>query len=154
MAVEIERKYLVIPEKWHPQGKKEFLTQGYLSLHPERVVRIRVKGDNAFLTIKSKLSGFSRSEFEYPVPKADAEQIIKNCDGAIVSKYRYTFFSDGHVWEVDEFLGKNGGLLLAEVELKAEDEKIILPDWIGKEVTFDSKYYNASLATLPFEEWK
>ncbi len=154
MAVEIERKYLVVSEKWRPQGKKELLKQGYLSLHPERIVRIRVKEGNAFLTIKSKLSGFSRSEFEYPVPKADAEKILQNCDGTIISKFRYTFFSEGHVWEVDEFLGKNNGLLLAEVELKSEDEKIILPDWIGKEVTFDPKYYNASLATHPFEDWE
>lgn len=150
---EIERKFLVNQEKWIPPEKKICIKQGYLSTHPGRIVRIRIAGDKAWLTLKSDLSGFTRNEFEYPVTVTDACLIMKMSPFFIVEKYRHLTEYRGLVWEVDEFTGENQGLWIAEVELETEDQPVEYPEWIGEEVTSDPRYYNAYLAEKPFSTW-
>jgi adenylate cyclase len=153
MGTEIERKFLVKPGWPRPAGGT-FLSQGYVSLAPERTVRVRVAGDRAFLTLKGKTQGLARSEFEYEIPVPDAREILRElCELPPVEKTRHELPHAGHLWEVDVFHGANDGLVLAEVELARADEPLQLPDWIGEEVSGDPRYYNASLARTPFSAW-
>ena len=145
MAMEIERKFLVDKQKLRGLNfsSEEKIFQGYLSNDP--VVRVRLKGERGFLTIKSSTKGISRQEFEYEIPAADAEQLLKLCGRNVLKKYRRKIFYGGHVWEVDFFAGRHAGLILAEVELATPDEPVDLPDWIFKEVSNDPRYYNSNL---------
>lgn len=152
MAIEIERKFLVTGDAWR-QADGTRLSQGYLNRDKERTVRVRVAGNKAFLTIKGLTSGASRAEFEYEIPLTDAEQLLPLCDGPLVEKIRYVVAHDGHSWEVDEFLGDNAGLVVAEIELQSEDESFSRPKWVGVEVTDDSRYFNSSLALKPYCMW-
>ncbi len=154
MGVEIERKFLLAGEGWRGLGQPVLLRQGYLSTNPERTVRVRVEGDGATMTIKSKSVGATRGEWEYPLPLADANELLDRvCEQPIIEKYRSRIVVGGHTWEVDEFLGVNQGLLFAEIELASEDEEFEKPDWIGAEVTHDKRYFNSSLIRLPFSQW-
>jgi adenylate cyclase len=152
MATEIERKFLVTGTAWR-QGTGVILSQGYLSRDKERTVRIRVAGNLAFLTIKGLTTGATRSEFEYEIPIADAEQLLKLSDGPVIQKVRRVIMHESSTWEVDEFLGENSGLVVAEIELKAESQAFTKPEWLGREVTDDPRYFNSSLATLPYSKW-
>jgi adenylate cyclase len=154
MGIEIERKFLVKGEAWKLQGRPELLRQGYLSSHPERTVRVRIEGAKAVLTIKSKSQGASRGEWEYPLPMADASEFLeKLCEQPIIEKYRHRIDFGGFTWEVDEFLGVNAGLVVAEIELPGEDQQFDKPDWVGEEVTHDKRYFNSSLVSHPYSSW-
>ena len=154
MGVEIERKFLVLDERWRALGQGVSLRQGYLSSHPERVVRVRIEGDAAMLTIKGRSVGASRGEWEYPIPLADAEQFLASlCEQPLIEKKRYRIEHQGMLWEVDEFFGANAGLVVAEIELDSEDQPFSKPDWLGAEVTDDARYFNANLIKCPFSEW-
>ncbi|MDK2976330.1 MAG: adenylate cyclase [Candidatus Marinimicrobia bacterium] len=154
MSVEIERKFLVKGDGWREKSNGIFYRQGYLSLKKEHVVRIRVVGEKAFLTVKSTSKWASRMEFEYPIPLQDAEYMLNHlCEKPLIEKKRYTFESGGMTWEVDEFFNENAGLILAEVELTSEDQSLELPSWIGREVTGDSRFYNSSLIRKPYSKW-
>jgi CYTH domain-containing protein len=152
MGIEIERKFLVRGQGWR-QGQAQRYSQGYLNRAAERTVRVRIAGEQAFLTIKGRSQGASRLEFEYPLPLADAQALLQLCEGPLIEKTRYTLEQDGLRWEVDEFHGENAGLVLAEVELASEDQAITRPDWLGEEVTGDERYYNSRLSELPFSRW-
>jgi len=155
MAVEIERKFLVDPALWRPQGAGVPYRQGYLSTAAERVVRVRVAGDRAFLTIKGRTENISRLEFEYPVPLEDAAMLLDRlCERAPVEKTRYTQKVGDHVWSVDVFHGDNDGLIVAEIELSSDAETFERPPWIGQEVSTDPRYFNANLSVNPFKTWR
>lgn len=146
MAVEIEYKYLVKNDNYKAMAtSKVRIRQGYLNRKPERTVRVRTKGERGFLTVKGKNSGASRLEFEYEIPKADAEEMLTLCMPPILDKTRYLVPFEGHVWEVDEFHGIREGLVTAEIELHSEEESYSTPDFIGENVTGDPKYYNSNL---------
>lgn len=152
MGTEIERKFLVTGTAWRTADGQR-IVQGYLNRDKQRTVRVRIAGAQAFLTIKGMTSGATRAEFEYPIPLADAEALLALCDGPLIDKIRHRVGHDGLVWEVDEFLGDNAGLVVAEVELVHEDQPVALPPWVGAEVTTDHRYFNSSLATHPFGRW-
>lgn len=154
MAVEIERKFLVSSDAWRDGPPGVRICQGYLSRDKERTVRVRLAGDKAFLTIKGESAGISRKEFEYPIPSEDAEALLDLCLPQLVDKIRHERQHGGHVWEVDEFLGANAGLIVAEIELSDADETFERPDWLGREVSDDPRYYNANLAERPWSEWE
>jgi len=155
MAVEIERKFLLADDQWRQQARsKSKFCQGYLSCTPERTVRVRVADDCGWLTVKGKNYGASRAEYEYEIPVNDAQQMLAQlCEQPIIEKWRYRVEFKGHVWEIDEFLGDNNGLLVAEVELTREDEEFLRPTWLGNEVTDDQRYFNSNLIKHPFKEW-
>lgn len=153
MGIEIERKFLVKDTGFLEAYSGEFLAQGYLSAEPKRTVRVRIKGEKAWLTIKGKNEGIKRSEFEYEIPISDAQELIKMCKGEIVEKIRYKIEVDGYIWEVDKFLGKNDGLILAEIELSDENENPSLPSWVSEEVSSDSRYFNSYLFLHPYTAW-
>ncbi|MES2260532.1 MAG: CYTH domain-containing protein [Pseudomonadota bacterium] len=154
MGVEIERKFLVTHDAWKQLGHPALLRQGYLSSDPQRVVRVRIEDDQAMLTIKGKNVGASRGEWEYPIPLADAQEFLdKLCQRPIIEKYRRRIPYAGFVWEVDEFLGVNAGLVVAEIELPAEDQAFDKPDWVGEEVTHDARYLNSNLIKHPYSNW-
>jgi CYTH domain-containing protein len=153
MGTEIERKFLVEGSDWR-QGNSVRLTQCYLNRDKHRTVRIRIAGGKAFLTIKSVTQGATRAEFEYEIPVADARQMLKFSDGPIVEKDRHAIVHEGFKWEVDEFLGDNAGLIMAEIELTAEEQPFSRPPWLGREVTHDMRYYNSNLAAHPYSEWR
>lgn len=154
MAVEIERKYLVKSDAWRSLGSGTFYRQGYIYTENHTTVRIRLAGNCGYLTIKGKRVGAVRSEFEYPIPCEDAEIMLETlCDRPLIEKVRYRIFEGDLVWELDEFAGENAGLILAEVELTAENQAVALPDWIGKDVTDDFRYYNSYLARHPYQQW-
>ena len=154
--IEIERKFLVnsldFIEKAHQKSR---IVQGYLNSNPERTVRIRMKGDKGYITIKGigNGSGLSRFEWEKEIPLADAERLLILCEKGIIDKIRYEVKFENHIIEVDVFAGDNEGLILAEIELKSETEQIQKPNWLGEEVTNDKKYYNAYLSNNPFQDW-
>jgi len=153
--IEIERKFLVDPEKWNRQQKPDgvLIHQGYLSHQDGLTIRVRIAADQGFLTIKGETTGISRMEYEYAIPVEDAHVLLeRHCKHALV-KIRYTLQVHGKKWEVDEFLGYNEGLLMAEIELESESEQFSLPDWIGKEVSGDERYFNSSLSKKPFTQW-
>lgn len=155
MAHEIERKFLVHAERLPPLAQGQSLRQGYISTDPERVVRVRLAGTRAFITVKGKTVGATRLEFEYAIAVGDAEQMLEHlCDGAKIDKVRHRIAHQDHVWEVDVFGGDNQGLIIAEVELMSEDEAVTLPDWIGEEVTSDARYYNSNLLHRPYHQWQ
>ncbi|HEY0953774.1 MAG TPA: CYTH domain-containing protein [Roseateles sp.] len=154
MGIEIERKFLVRGDGWRAQASSHTrFSQGYLSRDPARTVRVRIAGERAFLTIKGATSGATRAEFEYAVPVADAQALLALADGPVVEKIRHLCVVGGLTWEVDEFLGGNAGLLVAEIELQSEDQVFMHPDWLGDEVTGDARYVNANLAVRPFTSW-
>lgn len=154
MGVEIERKFLVADDGWRGQAcSATRFSQGYLSRDPARTVRVRIAGEQAFLTIKGATTGATRAEFEYAVPLADAQQLLAMSDGPVVDKVRHLCVVDGMTWEVDEFLGANAGLVVAEIELQSEDQPFTRPGWLGGEVTGDVRYVNANLAVRPFTRW-
>ena len=152
MSTEIERKFLVTGTEWRQANGVRF-SQGYLSRDKERTVRVRVAGERAFLTVKGLTKGASRAEFEYEIPVADAEQLLKLCEGPVVQKVRHVVVYQGFRWEVDEFLGENAGLVIAEIELQKEDQLFERPGWLGQEVTEDPRYFNSNLAANPYSAW-
>ena len=151
--VEIERKFLINTDLWKPKGNGTKIKQGYLSVDPERVVRVRIAGEKAFLTIKGKLSGIVRTELEYKIPKNEAEVLLKMCLNFPIEKTRFKERSGNVTWEIDVFEGGNKGLIVAEVELRAENQSVDLPEWIGDEVSADIRYYNSCLSENPFTKW-
>jgi adenylate cyclase len=153
MGMEIERKFLVVNDDWRRLGIPVEYAQGYLVADGERTVRIRVAGANGFLTVKGSSHGFSRMEFEYLVPREEALEMLQLCVIPMIEKYRTKILYEGKIWEVDEFEGENTGLIIAEIELKSEDETFSIPPWIGQEVTGDIRYFNSSLAKNPFKNW-
>lgn len=153
MSIEIERKFLVNKNLWQPPDHGIIYKQGYINTHNETTVRVRVAGDQGFITLKTKTEGISRSEFEYPIPLQDAEEMLAiMCDRPLIEKKRYKIKINQLIWEIDEFFGDNQGLLLAEVELTSEDQTISLPPWIDKEVTGDIRYYNSNLVKNPYNQ--
>ncbi len=154
MGNEIERKFLVKGDEWRSLGQGVDYQQGFLSTEKERVVRVRIAGSLATLTIKGVSAGISRIEFEYEIPKEDARILLdKLCVRPWIDKTRYRIVIDEVVWEVDEFWGANQGLILAEVELSDVNQVVALPSWIGLEVSDDSRYFNSNLVLTPFSEW-
>ncbi|MDP2235616.1 MAG: CYTH domain-containing protein [Bacteroidales bacterium] len=155
MAQEIERKFLVSGEFKSLAVKETRITQGYLSSVPERTVRVRIKGEKGFLTIKGigSASGASRYEWEKEIPVSEIEELLKICEPGVIDKTRFLVKAGPHTYEVDEFYGENEGLIVAEIELSSEDEGFEKPDWLGEEVTGDVKYYNSMLMKNPFKKW-
>lgn len=156
MGTEIERKYLVVGDAWRQKVAASVpMAQGYLKAERSCSVRVRRSDGEAFLTIKGPPGpGFARPEFEYPVPDADAEAMLRDLvEGNVVEKTRHLVPFGGRMWEVDEFLGLNEGLIVAELELKTSDEVFDLPPWVGREVTEDTCYSNAELSRRPFSAW-
>ena len=154
MGIEIERKFLVSSDGWRqPASTQTRFSQGYLSRDPARTVRVRIAGERAFLTIKGATTGATRAEFEYEVPVTDAVQLLALSDGPVVEKIRHLCVFEGMTWEVDEFLGANAGLVVAEIELQDESQAFAKPAWLGEEVTGDARYVNANLAVNPFTRW-
>ncbi len=153
--MEIERKFLVSEEFKHLAGKSYQIAQGYLSTVPERTVRIRIKGDKGFITIKGKSSesGLSRYEWEKEISTDEARELLMLCEPGIIDKIRYEVIYENQTFEVDEFFGENEGLVLAELELQSEESTFSKPDWLGKEVTGDIRYYNAQLSLKPHKKW-
>lgn len=151
--LEIERKFLVNPQIWNPSTVGEQIVQGYLSNDKERVVRVRIKFDKAFLTIKGRMHGITRTEMEYEIPVHDARILLEMCIDNLVEKIRFTEEIAGKVWEIDVFEGKNKGLFLAEVELETENDAVEIPDWVLDEVSTDYRYFNAWLSKHPFTTW-
>ncbi len=154
MSKEIERKFLVNPAYWHLFQKGKLYRQGYIFSDEQKVVRVRIADSKGFLTIKSQLRGFTRDEFEYEIPLADADYILNNLSSKpLIEKYRTKVNINSSLWEVDRFIGDNEGLVIAEIELRSEEQKFDKPEWIDKEVTGESKYYNYSLVKNPFCTW-
>ena len=154
MGLEIERKYLVTSNEYRIPGKGVRYRQGYLSTVKERVVRVRIVGEHGFVTIKGVNIGAIRPEFEYEIPLQDAEQLLENlCEKPTLDKIRYNVRHHGFIWEVDEFLGENAGLVVAEIELDDENQPIIKPEWVGEEVTGDPRYFNSNLIKTPYKSW-
>ena len=154
MAKEIERKFLVKGDSWRGLGSGKRYRQGYLSTVKERTVRVRTAGEQGFITVKGISVGASRSEYEYEIPTADANEMLDRlCERPLVEKTRYRIPFCGLTWEVDEFAGDNRGLVTAEVELHSETQEVSLPDWIGPEVTGDPRYFNSNLVAHPFSKW-
>ncbi|WP_148896243.1 CYTH domain-containing protein [Geothermobacter ehrlichii] len=154
MRYEIERKFLVRDDSWRGRDEGVRLRQGYLSVDPERTVRVRLVGDRGWLTIKGASVGSVRPEFEYAIPAAEAASMLEHlCLRPQIEKIRYRIEHAGLLWEVDEFLGENAGLVLAEIELADPRQPVTLPPWIGEEVTDDHRYSNAWLSRHPFRHW-
>ena len=153
--LEIERKFLVKSSDWLTEHKGIAYKQGYLSTEASRTVRIRLEGEKGILTIKGKKKGIAGIEFEYRIPKGDAEYLLKNiCRKPIIEKTRYKIKFGGFIWEVDIFNGENKGLKLAEIELQSVNQEFKIPDWVGEEVTHDRRFRNANLVSNPYSNWK
>ena len=152
MAKEIERNFLLKNDNW-PHENVVKHRQGYLNSARERTVRVRIAGDKGYLTIKGIRVGASRPEFEYEIPVEDAEILLDLCEKPLIKKNRYRVVEGDFTWEIDEFFGENRGLVIAEIELEHEEQEFSIPDWIGKEVTDDPRYYNASLIKNPYKTW-
>jgi adenylate cyclase len=155
MANEVERKFLVKGEFKNIASKETRIVQGYLSSVPERTVRVRIKGDKGFITIKGigNTSGATRYEWEKEIPINEVEDLLKICEPGVIDKTRYLVKAGNHTYEVDEFYGENQGLIVAEVELLSESERFDKPEWLGEEVTGDTKYYNSMLMKNPYTKW-
>ena len=154
MGKEIERKFLVTGMPWVGQ-KGVRIIQGYLSLNPERTVRVRLVENKGVLTIKGKNKGAVRLEYEYSIPKFEAKELLENlCEGSLIEKMRYRLEVGEVVFEIDEFFGDNEGLIVAEVELKSEDQEFTKPEWLGEETTQDPRYFNSNLVSHPYKQWK
>ena len=155
MALEIERKFLVKGDGWRKAGSGVPYCQGYFAGPNKCTIRVRIAGNHGYLTIKGKTAGAVRQEYEYEIPLNEAREMLeKFCEPPLIEKTRYKIPHANLVWEVDEFAAENAGLIIAEVELSDENQEIELPEWIGKEVTGDPKYFNASLARHPYSKWK
>jgi adenylate cyclase len=161
MGIEIERKFLVSGNAWRAAAERvQPMAQGYLNDlgaveggTQKASVRVRIEGGRAFLNIKSREAGHTRQEFDYPLPVEDARQLLELCVGGLVDKRRHYVRHEGHLWEVDEFLGDNAGLVVAEIELDSADEAFVRPAWLGEEVTDSQRYYNLALAERPYARW-
>ncbi len=155
MGIEIERKFLPASDGWKRLASGAAYRQGYLCADRERSVRIRTIGERGFLTVKGTSIGASRLEYEYEIPVDDANTLLNSlCQKPLIEKIRYKIEHAGFTWEVDEFLGENEGLIVAEIELESEDQRFERPDWIGKEVTGDPRYFNANLIKHPYSSWE
>ncbi|HLO91281.1 MAG: CYTH domain-containing protein [Chloroflexota bacterium] len=155
MAYEIERKFLVTSDEFKQLANPVKYMQGYIAILPDRIIRVRIAGEIAYITIKFKITNLVRKEYEYKIPLKDAEEmLLDSCSNGCVEKLRYTFPYEGHIWEVDEFKGENTGLIVAEIELPAENTPYVKPPWAGEEVTDDDRYLNANLAINPYNKWK
>ena len=152
MAKEIERKFLVKEGSWRNEKGTRY-RQGYLNSVKERVVRVRTINDKSYLTIKGLTVGASRLEFEYEIPRQDADLLLDICEKPLIEKTRFKVEEEGFVWEIDEFLGENQGLIVAEVELEDENQDFPKPDWVLEEVTGDPRYFNSNLIKNPFKMW-
>ena len=154
MAIEIERKFLVKPGAWQPRGAGIHMQQGYLISGNGRTVRVRLEGPIGKLTVKGPTTGLSRSEFEYTIPADDARYMLEHlCEQPLIDKHRYLEPHGQHTWEIDVFHGDNDGLIVAEVELTAEDNVLEMPEWVGEEVSSDYRYCNSSLRRNPYKSW-
>ncbi len=155
MAQEIERKFLVRGDFRRDASQSVRIRQGYLCSVPERTVRVRIRGDKAYITVKGlgNATGVSRFEWEKEISVADAEELLKLCEPGMIDKTRYLVNAGAHTYEVDEFHGDNEGLVVAEIELNSENEEFFRPDWLGREVTGDRRYYNSSLSGNPYRNW-
>ena len=155
MAKEIERRFLVIGDDWRDRADGLFYTQGYISTaQTGQTVRVRIAGEQAYLTLKGSTTGITRTEFEYSIPVADAQEMLASmCDRPLIEKIRYRLPIGDLIWEIDEFKGDNAGLIVAEVELRSETQPIERPSWLGKEVSGDPRYYNANLRNQPYCNW-
>jgi len=153
MATEIERKYLLKPGLWQHAGPGRRMAQGYLSRDPDRTVRVRIVGEEAFMTVKSRRTGISRTEIEFPITLEHARDLLLLCFQPLIDKTRHEVLHEGMVWEVDVFHGANEGLVVAEIELPTEDTPYALPEWVGEEVSHDLRYTNSRLSALPFSNW-
>ncbi len=154
MGIEIERKFLVEGDAWRVGASPSRIVQGFLSRDPERIVRVRLRDGEAFLTIKGKGSGLARVEVEVAIPAEEARQLLPLCLPPLIEKTRHLVTWAGHLWEIDEFYGDNAGLVVAEVELAAEDEIFERPPWLGREVSEDFRYSNAALSERPWRDWR
>ena len=155
MSQEIERKFLVKGDFAKGVTCTKRIVQGYICAEKDRTVRVRIQGDECFLTIKSASNerGWSRYEFEQPITQTDAEELLKLCIPGVIDKVRHWIRMENHLWEVDVFHGENEGLVVAEIELSSEEETFELPAWVGEEVTGNPRYYNAMLSKKPFNQW-
>lgn len=155
MGLEIERKFLVKNDTWKEKVSKSIsIKQGYLSSDIERTVRVRIFGNKGFLTIKGKNDNLTRKEFEYDIPLNEAKSLLELCKKPIIEKTRFLVKEYGKIWEVDVFEGENEGLIIAEVELESENQELQILEWVGEEVSTDSKYFNSSLISNPFVNWE
>jgi len=155
--IEIERKFLVTSNAFKDEAfKKSQIIQGFLNSDKERTVRVRIRGDKGFLTVKGESSqkGLIRFEWEKEIGRTDAEALLSICEGGIIEKTRHEIKFGNHIFEVDEFFGDNNGLVMAEVELQDENEEFIKPSWLGREVTGQTKYYNSQLGKHPYKSWE
>ncbi|MGD8989994.1 MAG: CYTH domain-containing protein [Desulfobacterales bacterium] len=152
MATEIERKFRVKEGSWR-RSKGTHYRQGYLNSTKERVVRVRTINDKGYLTIKGLTVGASRLEFEYEIPRQDADLLLDICEKPLIEKTRFKVEADGVIWEIDEFFGQNQGLIVAEVELESEDQDFPWPDWVLEDVTGDPRYFNSNLIKKPYKMW-
>jgi CYTH domain-containing protein len=155
MGIEIERKFLVDHEKWNQLVKPAGIRyrQGYVLSDSQRTIRIRVAGQQGFITFKGATTGISRKEYEYKIPVDDGNELLDSFALSEVEKVRYRINYAGKLWEVDEFFGDNEGLIMAEIELQHENEQFALPDWVTLEVSSDERYFNSFLSTNPFKNW-
>ena len=153
MPTEIERKFLVRDTSFLKGLTGSYIAQGYLSTDPERTVRVRIKDHQGFLTIKGKTDGISRIEFEYQIPLDEAKNLLDLCLPTIIEKERFLIPIGSHTYEVDLFKGDNQGLIIAEIELKNKDETFEKPDWLGKEVSHETQYFNSALSQKPYKKW-
>lgn len=154
MGIEIERKFLVDLSKWEKPDEGVYFSQAYLVSDSTRTVRVRIAGKKGYLTIKGKSTGISRKEFEYEIPLEEAKEMLRLCNNSPIEKVRYFIEAGPVTWEVDEFQGSNQGLVMAEVELKSEDQEVELPPWILKEVSGDKRFFNSYLSVHPYPDWK
>ncbi|MBW4576397.1 MAG: CYTH domain-containing protein [Aphanothece sp. CMT-3BRIN-NPC111] len=154
MAIEIERKFLVKGDRWRSLATGILYRQGYIATQKGTTVRIRLVGEQGYITIKGKSVGISRAEYEYPIPAEDAQEMLDNlCEHPLIEKTRYKIKLAGLIWEIDEFAGENQGLIIAEVEITDENQNVELPEWIEREVSDDPRYFNVNLAKHPFQQW-
>ncbi len=154
MAIEIERKFLLVDDAWRQAAVGILFRQGYLSVAPARTVRVRLEGECGKLTIKGKSQGLVRAEYEYNIPQEEAAELLDNlCLRPLIEKTRYRVEHAGQLWEIDEFHGENAGLIVAEIELETADSSFDLPDWVGAEVSADPRYFNANLVKQPYSSW-
>lgn len=155
MAQEIERKFLLRSEAWRAEVERsERIAQGYLARDEHRAVRVRLRGEDAHLNIKHSIDGIHRLEYEYPIPLADARELLERVAlRPLIDKTRHLLHRGGHLWEIDEFHAENAGLVVAEIELGSADEPFERPDWLGDEVSEDARYYNSNLSLHPYTQW-
>ncbi len=155
MGIEIERKFLITSDAYKHGAVGQVYRQGYLNTQKNRIVRVRIIGKEAFLTIKGLSKGIQRTEFEYPIPLDDAYHLLDHlCEKPIIEKTRFKVLYEGHIWEIDEFHGENTGLVVAEIELEDKNEQFSKPPWVGEDVSHDWRYFNSNLLLHPFTSWE